>query len=140
MSMYVVVVWFFFFFKQKTAYEMRISDWSSDVCSSDLTATQQVLASRRVEGKVASTGMRLGVDVEGYNYEGDNFKETPLGQAGQLAIDDAVRFIARDSRKLRYAPRVVTVDDQERALYSGVDMHWIAPGTKLSGMSFAAPL
>src|SRR3546814_1346878 len=31
--LYVV---FFFFFKQKTAYEMRISDWSSDVCSSDL--------------------------------------------------------------------------------------------------------
>src|SRR3546814_10782917 len=27
---------FFFFFKQKTAYEMRISDWSSDVCSSDI--------------------------------------------------------------------------------------------------------
>src|SRR3546814_2924951 len=31
-----VVSFFFFFFKQKTAYEMRISDWSSDVCSSDL--------------------------------------------------------------------------------------------------------
>src|SRR3546814_14793697 len=31
-----MVVLFFFFFKQKTAYEMRISDWSSDVCSSDL--------------------------------------------------------------------------------------------------------
>src|SRR3546814_7782489 len=31
-----MIVWFFFFFKQKTAYEMRISDWSSDVCSSDL--------------------------------------------------------------------------------------------------------
>src|SRR3546814_998935 len=29
----------FFFFKQKTAYEMRISDWSSDVCSSDLRAS-----------------------------------------------------------------------------------------------------
>src|SRR3546814_5770467 len=29
---------FLFFFKQKTAYEMRISDWSSDVCSSDLLA------------------------------------------------------------------------------------------------------
>src|SRR3546814_9762666 len=28
---------YFFFFKQKTAYAMRISDWSSDVCSSDLT-------------------------------------------------------------------------------------------------------
>src|SRR3546814_1793301 len=34
--LYIVCVVFFFFFKQKTAYEMRISDWSSDVCSSDL--------------------------------------------------------------------------------------------------------
>src|SRR3546814_1792879 len=32
----ITVYLFFFFFKQKTAYEMRISDWSSDVCSSDL--------------------------------------------------------------------------------------------------------
>src|SRR3546814_12933495 len=31
----------FFFFKQKTAYEMRISDWSSDVCSSDLESLRQ---------------------------------------------------------------------------------------------------
>src|SRR3546814_5406022 len=31
-----MLYFFFFFFKQKTAYEMRISDWSSDVCSSDL--------------------------------------------------------------------------------------------------------
>src|SRR3546814_2163217 len=31
-------IFLFFFFKQKTAYEMRISDWSSDVCSSDLAA------------------------------------------------------------------------------------------------------
>src|SRR3546814_1560057 len=34
----------FFFFKQKTAYEMRISDWSSDVCSSDLPSTADELA------------------------------------------------------------------------------------------------
>src|SRR3546814_8173049 len=34
---YVVCAFFVFFFKQKTAYEMRISDWSSDVCSSDLS-------------------------------------------------------------------------------------------------------
>src|SRR3546814_1355362 len=34
----VSLCFYFFFFKQKTAYEMRISDWSSDVCSSDLTA------------------------------------------------------------------------------------------------------
>src|SRR3546814_13913156 len=36
-SLLVVCNCLFFFFKQKTAYEMRISDWSSDVCSSELT-------------------------------------------------------------------------------------------------------
>src|SRR3546814_8432851 len=35
---------YIFFFKQKTAYEMRISDWSSDVCSSDLIACAQFQA------------------------------------------------------------------------------------------------
>src|SRR3546814_9274803 len=34
---------FFFFFKQKTAYELRISDWSSDVCSSDLSSWSPLL-------------------------------------------------------------------------------------------------
>src|SRR3546814_6152469 len=37
--MFVSVADFVFFFKQKTAYEMRISDWSSDVCSSDLRSS-----------------------------------------------------------------------------------------------------
>src|SRR3546814_4231478 len=45
------VVVFFFFFKQKTAYEMRISDWSSDVCSSDLSGEE---ASRTAIQNVAS--------------------------------------------------------------------------------------
>src|SRR3546814_2084586 len=40
--MYDRVCLYFFFFKQKTAYEMRISDWSSDVCSSDLTKSPNV--------------------------------------------------------------------------------------------------
>src|SRR3546814_2878419 len=42
---------FVFFFKQKTAYEMRISDWSSDVCSSDLgTAPATARASTATAG------------------------------------------------------------------------------------------
>src|SRR3546814_8895355 len=39
-----LVICFLFFFKQKTAYEMRISDWSSDVCSSDLSSGSQISA------------------------------------------------------------------------------------------------
>src|SRR3546814_5879087 len=41
-----VHVRFFFFFKQKTAYEMRISDWSSDVCSSDLPQVDRIAGLR----------------------------------------------------------------------------------------------
>src|SRR3546814_4231429 len=37
--MCLLFIVFLFFFKQKTAYEMRISDWSSDVCSSDLLSS-----------------------------------------------------------------------------------------------------
>src|SRR3546814_6087107 len=40
-----LIFFLFFFFKQKTAYEMRISDWSSDVCSSDLSSTMKVNSS-----------------------------------------------------------------------------------------------
>src|SRR3546814_9695988 len=48
---------FFFFFKQKTAYEMRISDWSSDVCSSDLL--EEVIGAAEQAG-----GRHLAVDEE----------------------------------------------------------------------------
>src|SRR3546814_4772797 len=44
----LIVLFSFFFFKQKTAYEMRISDWSSDVCSSDLPDAILFLAVFRV--------------------------------------------------------------------------------------------
>src|SRR3546814_17321613 len=61
---------FFFFFKQKTAYEMRISDWSSDVCSSDLSSTFCLSASslntlsrssRRLAGLVSTGSVRFGI-------------------------------------------------------------------------------
>src|SRR3546814_18261705 len=47
---------FFFFFKQKTAYEVRISDWSSDVCSSDLSRTR--LLPKRLPAPVPSRPSR----------------------------------------------------------------------------------
>src|SRR3546814_1805497 len=48
----ICVLCIFFFFKQKTAYEMRISDWSSDVCSSDLFALY--LKKRNVTGETTA--------------------------------------------------------------------------------------
>src|SRR3546814_19727512 len=43
----------FFFFKQKTAYEMRISDWSSDVCSSDLVADDPLAKAMELAAVIA---------------------------------------------------------------------------------------
>src|SRR3546814_9108158 len=47
MSVLIFILLVIFCFKQKTAYEMRISDWSSDVCSSDLLRLQQLPLDRR---------------------------------------------------------------------------------------------
>src|SRR3546814_9242925 len=47
----------FFFFKQKTAYEMRISDWSSDVCSSDLVPGFHRQRHRRLSRIDAAAGL-----------------------------------------------------------------------------------
>src|SRR3546814_11945803 len=56
--MCVLSLFFLFFFKQKTAYEMRISDWSSDVCSSDLRPVDRA---RRLQRRRAETeSMRMG--------------------------------------------------------------------------------
>src|SRR3546814_3353474 len=67
-SMFMCFI-FFFFFKQKTAYEMRISDWSSDVCSSDLEGTwrpQAVPDLRRYGYRMS--GRDYHVDIAG-NFE-----------------------------------------------------------------------
>src|SRR3546814_5124846 len=71
----------FFFFKQKTAYEMRISDWSSDVCSSDLLPAEgdaaagerlgdqpeigERRADQEVAGRLGILGKRLDVAGQG---------------------------------------------------------------------------
>src|SRR3546814_1427035 len=69
-SCYFLCCSFFFFFKQKTAYEMRISDWSSDVCSADLypldlmrTAAGLQLFFLRAQHHNALIGDTIEVDV-----------------------------------------------------------------------------
>src|SRR3546814_16081445 len=56
----VVVLFFVFFFKQKTAYEMRISDWSSDVCSSDLSTSLPELVTSIAAFRMGSSGLAVG--------------------------------------------------------------------------------
>src|SRR3546814_6999639 len=65
LSFYFCSVMVFFFFKQKTAYEMRISDWSSDVCSSDLQTSGEGYrlmadALTRLRGTTVRTNIQTG--------------------------------------------------------------------------------
>src|SRR3546814_5822868 len=72
----MVCVSFFFFFKQKTAYELRISDWSSDVCSSDLQDEQPA---RPVAPQ------RHGVIAVGAHGPGSDLREEIGNREGTLA-------------------------------------------------------
>src|SRR3546814_3847770 len=60
MCTYSVLVLSFFFFKQKTAYEMRISDWSSDVCSSDLACPARGAVFNHIDQRLADHAGNFG--------------------------------------------------------------------------------
>src|SRR3546814_3582906 len=57
--MVLVILFIFFLFKQKTAYEMRISDWSSDVCSSDLPNIAADTVTRTATGRDNETTLLI---------------------------------------------------------------------------------
>src|SRR3546814_1504750 len=80
---------FFFFFKQKTAYEMRISDWSSDVCSSDLRAgVVHRLRSRRDRAhRRAHPGRRRGAAGAGFPGEAGADAFVPAAQCILVCAD-----------------------------------------------------
>src|SRR3546814_4061122 len=84
----------FFFFKQKTAYEMRISDWSSDVCSSDLDVAAG--QSARITAAIEPLVM-----VEGH---GGGCIEPGMSQPGQQVVAAAgMAFHQPDFRLLQPA-------------------------------------
>src|SRR3546814_4454185 len=94
--MYFELCIFCCFFKQKTAYEMRISDWSSDVCSSDLDMRHEVVD--RQHGLVAGrnrVGHRQGARRTGQTDVADH--------AAALAQNCDRRIV--DDRRLLYAER-----------------------------------
>src|SRR3546814_12557196 len=100
----------FFFFKQKTAYEMRISDWSSDVCSSDLVS--EPLAGH-ARGKCDTKGFRQAADTQldhqigamdfyrarrNAEIKSDGFVRQALGQALEDVLLARIESRDEDSR------------------------------------------
>src|SRR3546814_13888946 len=70
-----------FFFKQKTSYEMRISDWSSDVCSSDLPVPSPLqLAGEPASFVIGATGLRSPPPACGRGFSGSLRRDAGLGE------------------------------------------------------------
>src|SRR3546814_752764 len=100
---------FVFFFKQKTAYEMRISDWSSDVCSSDLPVAGKV--SKYPVGIQTGVFFDLRVDIGHRATEVEAIDRPPYD--GQLtALDGGLRHVVEcehgaERRLIEEAPQLL---------------------------------
>src|SRR3546814_5593548 len=96
----VMCVSLFFFFKQKTAYEMRISDWSSDVCSSDLNLllTGEVSYRRKIREAILATRIEAALSKE--QILELYLNEIPLGRRS-FGVQAASREIGRASCRER---------------------------------------
>src|SRR3546814_2228724 len=84
---------FFFFFKQKTAYEMRISDWSSDVCSSDLAV---IFAGERVDVRrqeIGQVGQRHRLGLFEAQVDARDGARHILADIGQHALEQREGFL-----------------------------------------------
>src|SRR3546814_6139645 len=98
--MLFILVVVFFFFKQETAYEMRISDWSSDVCSSDLMT--DVIAERAADAADASVYVLRHPDHYPHHLPSALYRRQESGRLAEFLdhIDVAVSLqIGRASRR-----------------------------------------
>src|SRR3546814_16998966 len=83
-----IMVCVFFFFKQKTAYEMRISDWSSDVCSSDLS-----------DKRGGANGARIRLEPQRGWEVNERSEERRVGKSVSVRVDLGGRRIIKKKKK-----------------------------------------
>src|SRR3546814_7033926 len=103
----------FFFFKQKTAYEMRISDWSSDVCSSDLAVRRQH-GDRIVEPRdrdLLELVVALVAHLVGQRVDAAVFGDVEVMMAATEIAPDDVRILVEPGYAI--APGCVAVRSEE---------------------------
>src|SRR3546814_3917813 len=87
-------LFFFFFFKQKTAYEMRISDWSSDVCSSDLLSLLGILTVHNFDTAHMTASMSAALPGDVLLVFSEHGKQPALCQLGRYFRGHGGRVIS----------------------------------------------
>src|SRR3546814_6148363 len=115
----------FFFFKQKTAYEMRISDWSSDVSSSDLRETAQRWVARAITGEV-TLELRRGNDYSILDTRSPNLTY----QAERLTMEKGESMFSPRDRIGQLTLRNLDITDTRDKLFVYVKAGLLAPAGK----------
>src|SRR3546814_1273587 len=111
----------FFFFKQKTAYEMRISDWSSDVCSSDLVYGSDAIAGVvNIITKKNERGLTLRARA-GLTAQGDGQELTLGATYGTRFADGRGYFLASGTYDRDWGIRAVDREWAVRPVSYGYD-------------------
>src|SRR3546814_4224542 len=108
--MNVLSICFFFFFKQKTAYEMRISDWSSDVCSSDLRNPPETAAPRRAPAQ-EQTAVAVRADPPNQTQPSSLpiHMVPPQGRSAKRAIELNLHILGQAFENLRHQALVKVI-------------------------------
>src|SRR3546814_6217042 len=99
----------FFFFKQKTAYEMRISDWSSDLCSSDLLDALGKARLTERDGMFDCRGLQTLYDRYFIHSNKTRF-ELPQAFFMRVAMGLAMNEIDREARAIEFYTLLSSVD------------------------------
>src|SRR3546814_9403509 len=91
-----------FFFKQKTAYELRIRDWSSDVCSSDLR-----LAELDIDARIDHRTLEAqGIDLEPQHKNGPAASRMPEQGLEAERVEDHARIARENGEKIIARPEI----------------------------------
>src|SRR3546814_3221150 len=122
---FMYTLYVMFFFKQKTAYEMRISDWSSDVCSSDLWLRRMALGNPRDLSVIRVTGDSMFPTLS----DGDEILVDASDAAGRLR--DGIYVLRVDGaimvKRLAVNPAghdfTVTSDNPAYPPWTGLDLN-----------------
>src|SRR3546814_917529 len=128
------VTYGFFFFMQKTAYEMRISDWSSDVCSSDLPETLLRMQNKKAEGlgvplpsgqaavfePVGGHEMLVGEGAMRDHAVGEKV-DLVIGESGQVRID-VENFVPPKNREHDYRITVTNANPRPADVELGFEV------------------
>src|SRR3546814_20594998 len=108
----------FFFFKQKTAYEMRISDWSSDVCSSDLMAfngTEEIPENELIH-RLERLGLKFGADLNAATTFDQTFYRLDMPKNDDLSIDTGLHILRQQASAAIMDPGAIA---EERGTIKG---------------------